>query len=109
MDDISAAIWYQERAVQLTPLADEHGELPGLLSNLGNSLSSRFDKTGDMQNISDAIQHLQRAVQLTPDGDADFPLRLSNLGDALSSRFGRTGAMDDISHQEKRFFPQDAF
>ena len=71
--------------------------MPALLNQLGNSFLHRFECTGDLQDISEAIRSHQRAVQLTPDGHADLSSRLNNLGMSFSHRFERTGDEDDIS------------
>ena len=68
-----------------------------MLSNLGVSFRCRFRHTGDLADLSEAIQKQQCAIQLTPDGLAGLPGRLSNLGISLQSRFERTGDLTDIS------------
>ena len=85
----------QQRAVQLTP--DGHADLPALLNNLGNSFIRRFKRTGDLADISEAIQNQQRAVQFTPDGNPDLPALLSNLGVSFRCRFRHTGDLADLS------------
>jgi hypothetical protein len=50
------------------------------LNNLGISFQSRFEHTGDLTDISEAISFQQKAVQLTPEGHADMPAHLNNLG-----------------------------
>jgi tetratricopeptide (TPR) repeat protein len=80
-----------------------------LICHAGSIISEthfrRFERTGDMQDISEAIRHQQRAVQLTPDGHADLPSWLNNLGNSFLRRFERTGDMQDISeairHQQR--------
>jgi hypothetical protein len=44
------------------------------------SFQSRFEHTGDLADISDAISYQQKAVHLTPEGHADMPSWLNNLG-----------------------------
>jgi hypothetical protein len=53
LTDISEAISFQQKAVQLTP--EGHADMPGHLNNLGNSFQSRFEHTGDLTDISEAI------------------------------------------------------
>lgn len=69
-----------------------------MLNNLGISFLCRFERTGNLENLTNAIQNLHRAVQLTPDGHADLPARLNNLGNLLSRRFERTGNLKDLSN-----------
>ena len=86
-------------------IPDGHADLPSHLNNLGTSFSLCFEHTGDLGDISEAIQNHQRAVQLTPDGHADLPSHLNSLGISFSLRFERTGGLDDIleaiQHQER--------
>jgi len=71
--------------------------MPMQLNNLGISFHSRFDHTGNLADISEAISNQQRAVQLTPNGDPRMPMWLSNLGSSFQSRFERTGDLSDLS------------
>jgi hypothetical protein len=57
--------------------------MPNWLNNLGNSFQSRFEHTGDLADISDAISYQQKAVHLTPEGHADMPGWLNNLGNSF--------------------------
>jgi hypothetical protein len=57
---------YQQCAIRLTP--DGHPNLPSRLDSLGSSFTSRFQCTGDLDDIFEAIKHHQRAVQLIPNG-----------------------------------------
>src|SRR5438270_12106314 len=70
---------------------DGHPELPRRLNNLAISLAICFERTGDMDEISQSIQHLQSALQLTPDGHVDLPLWLINLGNSFLCHFESTG------------------
>ncbi|TEB25858.1 hypothetical protein FA13DRAFT_1896426 [Coprinellus micaceus] len=65
--------------------------------NLGGSLTCRFERTGNLEDISAAISLRTRAVHLTPEGHTDLPIHLMNLGGSLTCRFERTGDLEDIS------------
>ncbi|KAF6753791.1 CHAT domain-containing protein [Ephemerocybe angulata] len=93
--DVAEAISVQERAVVLTPMGDPL--LPGRLSDLGNSFTSRFQWTGSLSDIAQAISNQQKAVTLTPEGDIGLPDRLNNLALAFLIRHERTGDLSDIS------------
>ena len=67
------------------------------LNNLGISFRHRFERTGDLPDIFEAIKIQQRAVHLTPNGHAHLPRRLNNLGISFLCRFERTGDLTDIS------------
>ena len=60
-------------------------------------LQKRFEQSGDIDEISNAISAHQRAVQITPNDHADMPRQLNNLGNCLLHRFERTGDLTDIA------------
>ncbi|KAJ7199961.1 TPR-like protein [Mycena pura] len=93
--DINQSVEMLESAVQLTP--DGHPDTPSRLSNLGNSLSRRFERLGDLSDINKSVLMFEDAVKLTPDGHPDKPSRLSNLGSSLLGRFERLGDLSDIN------------
>ena len=78
-------------------MADEHADLPGQLNNLGTSFRHRFERTGDMDDLSEAILNQERAVQLTPEEHPNLLTLLDNLGTSFSLRFKHTRDMDDLS------------
>ena len=81
-----------------TRTGSEKGErLTSMFKNFGISFVCRFECTGDLVDIFDAISHQQRAVNLTPEGHAGMPSQLNNLGSAFQRRFERTGDLADIS------------
>ncbi|TEB27229.1 hypothetical protein FA13DRAFT_1736619, partial [Coprinellus micaceus] len=88
------AISVRRKAVELTP--DGHPTLHTMLNVLGNSLQNRFDRTGDLKDVSEAISVKERSVELAPDGDANLPSNLINLGVSYQSRFEATGNLSDI-------------
>jgi hypothetical protein len=67
------------------------------LNILGVSHHHRFNLTGDLSDISQAILYQQKVFHLTPEGDADMPFHLNNLGTSFQSRFVYTGDLADIS------------
>jgi hypothetical protein len=52
MDDLSEAIKNYQQAINYTP--DGHTNLPTYLNHLGSSFTSRFQRTGDLDDISQA-------------------------------------------------------
>ncbi|KAG8857702.1 hypothetical protein FRB91_011017 [Serendipita sp. 411] len=95
-ESINIIIQRQKLAANLTP--DDHPEKPRRLSNLGSSLGARFQHLGNINDIDEAVSHLQTAVILTPDGHPDMPSRLYNLGTSFLARFQRLGNLDDIDN-----------
>ncbi|KAH6867440.1 CHAT domain-containing protein [Coprinopsis sp. MPI-PUGE-AT-0042] len=67
------------------------------LVNSGVGLMRQFERTGDLETITEAIAVLHRAVQLTPEGHANLPGRLTNLGISFRRRFECTGDPSDIA------------
>ncbi|KAF5320613.1 hypothetical protein D9611_013740 [Ephemerocybe angulata] len=106
--DLDESISMQRRAVDGTPRDDVN--LPSMLTNLGvalkglfkqtgsSSFECRFERTGDLSDISGAISAYQKAVNLSPRGDKELPPRLANVGSSLHRYFERTG---DLSHIEE--------
>ncbi|MEW5873064.1 MAG: tetratricopeptide repeat protein, partial [Chloroflexota bacterium] len=81
-------------AVALTPPGSP--DLPMYLNNLGNGLSDRYARTGELADLEQAIAHGQQAVALTPPGSPDLPMYLNNLGNGLRDRYARTGELADL-------------
>ena len=67
-----------------------------MLSNLALALRARFERTGALADLDEAVSIAQEAVNATPAAHPDRPGWLSNLGNALQSRFKRTGAPADL-------------
>ena len=83
-----------QRAVLLTP--NGHAVLRARLDNLAISFARRFEYTGNLPDISEAISLQRRALKLAPGADVDIPAHLNNLGSSFQCRFGRTGDHSDI-------------
>ncbi|XP_044716527.1 uncharacterized protein HRG_10059 [Hirsutella rhossiliensis] len=96
MDDLSRAVEVADMAVAATP--QDHPDLARRLSNLGNNLGRRFERTDSMDDLDHAIEVADMAVAATPQDHPDLARRLSNLGNNLGSRFERTDSMDDLDH-----------
>ncbi|TXS66103.1 hypothetical protein EAO69_30230 [Streptomyces sp. me109] len=74
----------------------------GLSSNMATVLLARFEHTGRLTDLDDAVTAARHAVQGTPPGHPDRPLHLSNLAAALRFRFVRFGATEDLSEAHDR-------
>ncbi|KAF6744540.1 CHAT domain-containing protein [Ephemerocybe angulata] len=68
----------------------------GYLNDLGNSFTCRFERTGELSDITEAIEAHKKSVELTPHGHADLPGRLSSRGRSFTRCFERTGKLSDI-------------
>ncbi|KAJ7115484.1 TPR-like protein, partial [Mycena epipterygia] len=80
-----------------------HPAKPSLLNNIGNSLLSRFEQLGSLDDLNQALLRFEAAIALTPDGHPDKPPRLNNIGDSLLSRFKRLGDLGDLNQSVLRF------
>ncbi|KAF8552255.1 hypothetical protein OG21DRAFT_1416447 [Imleria badia] len=72
-----------------------HPEKPTILHNLGNCLSTRFQRLGELNDVEDAISTLREAVDL---GHPDKPRPLNTLGYSFKARFERFGELSDLEH-----------
>jgi len=60
-------------------------------------LLEKFQRLGNLADISEAISVLQQAVQLSASGNSDGLTSLNNLGVALQSRFACMGDLSDLT------------
>ncbi|KAJ7207685.1 CHAT domain-containing protein [Mycena rebaudengoi] len=91
MDCLNHSIYAYKDAVRDDPINASYHE------DLGISLRNRFDRLGDLNDLTEAILKLEEAVLLTPDRHPDQPARVNNLGVSLQSRFERLGDLSDIN------------
>ncbi|KAF4331600.1 tetratricopeptide-like helical [Fusarium beomiforme] len=59
-------------------------------------LERRYEQTGEMAELEEAIQIARQAVNLTPTSHPDHADRLSNLGNKVKRRYERTGEMAEL-------------
>ncbi|KAJ7872575.1 CHAT domain-containing protein [Mycena leptocephala] len=91
--DINESVMIYQQAVKLLPV--DHPHKPASFSNLGNSLSCRFEQSKDLGDLNESILMLQQAAELTPDGHPDKPGYLNNLSSSLWARFQQLRNPDD--------------
>jgi hypothetical protein len=53
MEDLEEAIQVTQQAVKVTP--DDYPDLAAMLHNLRNSLQGRYERTGAIDNLKEAI------------------------------------------------------
>ncbi|KAK6502499.1 hypothetical protein TWF506_003080 [Arthrobotrys conoides] len=82
--------------LQSIDLVGEH-ITPGMLSNFGVMLGTRFDRTGFMDDLNRAVEAADMAVTATPQDHPDRAACLNNLGNRLGTRFHRTDSTDDLN------------
>ncbi|KAF5339545.1 hypothetical protein D9611_011429 [Ephemerocybe angulata] len=86
--------------MSLTRLAfvkQERQALLARLSNRGLECRKRFEETGDLSDLTKAIEAWQGAISLFKPRNQDRHRWLVLLGVALFDRFGRTGELADIN------------
>ena len=59
-------------------------------------LETRYERTGKMEDLEEAIRVARQAVDVTPEDHPDLAGRLNNLGLKLQRRYERTGKMEDL-------------
>ncbi|MFI5828573.1 CHAT domain-containing protein [Streptomyces sp. NPDC051578] len=77
-------------------LPEEHPNHVVCLFVLFNALSTRFERSGDLDDLEEAVRVARAGVQDTREGQPERALCLGNLGLILQSRFKRTGDLKDI-------------
>ncbi|KAE8370628.1 CHAT domain-containing protein [Aspergillus caelatus] len=101
--DIERAI---DCATETVALSDNAMDSVPYLTNLSNSLASRFLLTADPQDLENAIVHAKEAIQLTPPEYPKYSELLHNLSLHLGDRFRRYGDVADLDEAIK--FQEDA-
>ncbi|TDB88973.1 CHAT domain-containing protein [Actinomadura sp. KC216] len=91
---IIALVALRERILAATPAGDR---LRGIrVSHLGVALRTRFERTGSLDDLTAAIDHLRRAIPLVQD-PVHRAWAQSNLGVALQMLFGQTDRIADLT------------
>ena len=83
-----------QKPVETVP--EEHPDRILHLRTLAAQLTSRYERTGSIADLENAISVTQDVVNIMPE---DYPNQaglLSNLGAQLESRYARTGAIEDL-------------
>ncbi|GAW17394.1 hypothetical protein ANO14919_068510 [Xylariales sp. No.14919] len=67
-----------------------------LLNNLGTALLSRYESTGNVKDLQDAISTTYEAIRTTPDNHVDLPARLGNISNMVLREYERTKEEKDL-------------
>jgi tetratricopeptide (TPR) repeat protein len=86
-DDLARAIQLQRLAVEEGPSLGSRRR--GRLHALGNSLFSRYLRSGSIDDLEDAIGYLEEARSTVGEQDPQYPGLLSDLGEMLEARAAR--------------------
>ncbi|KAJ5151471.1 Tetratricopeptide-like helical [Penicillium canariense] len=75
-----------------------HYPMASHLNNLANMLSARYDRTGNSDDLQNAVRHAQRAVDTTPEDHPGLPSWLNTLAINLLTRYNRAGDLNDLQN-----------
>jgi len=67
------------------------GEKVAILSNQGTGLRDRYDNTGDLTDLKNALEYFQKALHLTTQFSPEKAGILNNLGNGLLAQYECTG------------------
>ena len=105
----SAERYAVQRALDLTP--DDDPDVLIRLDNLATLLHTRYQRSGDIQDLQAdvmitqrvlgltpraSVTHKQQAVELTPQNHPAMPRRLHNLASSLHAWYDHTGNIQDL-------------
>ncbi|MFF5488286.1 CHAT domain-containing protein [Streptomyces virginiae] len=90
----SAAVQLWQRIVAAVPA--EHPDRAAMLTNLGTALRARFEQTGVLADLDDALAVSRQAVRSASAGLPERAEILSNLAKTLYAKFTRTGVLADL-------------
>lgn len=94
--DAAANAWRRILDTSTFAAAEIHYQLAGL-NMAGLVFLQRFERTEQMEDLTEAIQLFERAVAETPSGSPDLPAHLNNLSNALQGCFDRTWRGQDLA------------
>ena len=94
VDPITGVIELYRHMVDTVAL--DHPDRPLRLLNLSLALQRRFEQSGQLADLDQAIVALTDVVDTVPLGGPDRPTCLSNLGFVLQRRFEHSGQLADL-------------
>jgi hypothetical protein len=94
MESLDQAILLLQIAMKLVP---PPGAESLILNQLGSWLRDRFERLGNLSDITGSIERLQAAVNFTSDDNHSKPGYLNSLGSSFMMRFERFNRADDLN------------
>jgi tetratricopeptide (TPR) repeat protein len=88
-------------AVGRSAESEDLGDHANVLSGLAAALQARFEMTGDLAPLNEAVTVQRRALAEARAHDRDRTALMSNLGNALRKRFERSGVAADLAETIK--------
>ena len=89
MDDLNSAVEAIKESVKLT--LRDHPDQADHLTNLGNALKFRFERTGLMKDLNAVVEVIEESVKVTPRHHPNRAIYLNNVGNALQNRLSERG------------------
>lgn len=93
LDVLDAAIAVTRHLIRETA---DGSEVQRLQMDVAEGQQLRFGRTGDVADLTDAIETVRAVLAKTPSDDPMYSNRLNTLGSYLSARFGSTGDSADL-------------
>ncbi|KAI9820807.1 MAG: hypothetical protein M1827_005178 [Pycnora praestabilis] len=66
------------------------------LNNLGNWLALRFEKTGSLEDLQQAVQCGRQTISIMPSNTGNRAIYFSSLSNTLGNRYRRLGSVEDL-------------
>ncbi|KAF8207786.1 CHAT domain-containing protein [Mycena galopus ATCC 62051] len=97
LQDLEAAVEYNQEAVKLTFQDKRHPERVKQLNNLSVALAERYQRLGNMENLEASLQFAQQAVEIMRQSHRRQASALRNLAELFLARYNRLGHLKDLS------------
>ncbi|RHZ62534.1 CHAT domain-containing protein [Aspergillus thermomutatus] len=100
LDDLNKSIEFAQMALSVNPSGEGQGGVfhrPTLLSNLATRLAVRYEQTGGVADLEEAIQAVDVSIQTTAENHISQPEKLHNLASLLIRHSERTGDVEDLN------------
>jgi tetratricopeptide (TPR) repeat protein len=85
----------------ISATSDDYPTRTIFLANFGSALRCRFEQTGSINDLNQAITMYEQAISSMPKDHPSCAVHFNNLGDALQRRFGHTGLTEDLDRAIK--------
>lgn len=96
LQDLDMSTMFARKALDSTTPFDSHPSRPALLSTLSTCFNQRFDRTGSLDALNEALRYLEAAQAIAPKNDPERPGILNNLGIALGRHFEKTRKKESL-------------
>jgi tetratricopeptide (TPR) repeat protein len=95
-NDLDKGLEFSQTALESLP-ANLYPSFPQILTGRANILRSKYEQTGELDILEQAIAILKLALSSTPKDHQFHTVILTNLGSAMHSRYSATGALQSLN------------